>query len=130
MDEFIDSDRDMMVGCDPIWMTTSEYTVFDTIERVGFGILEPFKEEVGVVGRLFVASTLFDMEMTYLSFVTGCHDSNRPIGRHSTGGHSIEFLEFNTKSSSASSSDQLLRKSFACARITSCPSAHINIEDG
>ena len=55
MDEFIDSDRDMMVGCDPIWMTTSEYTVLDTIERVELGILEPFEEKVGVVGRLFIS---------------------------------------------------------------------------
>jgi hypothetical protein len=55
MDEFIDSDGDMMVGCDPIWMSTPEYTVLDTIERVGWGVLEPFKEEVGVVGGLFVS---------------------------------------------------------------------------
>ena len=55
MDEFIDSDGDMMVGCDPIGMSTPEYTVLDTIERRGRGILEPFKEEVGVVGRLVIS---------------------------------------------------------------------------
>jgi hypothetical protein len=55
MDEFIDSDGDMMVGRDPIWMTAPEYSVLDTIERVGWGILEPFKEEVGVVGGLTIS---------------------------------------------------------------------------
>jgi len=55
MDEFIDSDGDMMVGRYPIGMPTTEYTVLDTIERVGRGILEPFKEEVCIVGRLTIS---------------------------------------------------------------------------
>jgi hypothetical protein len=59
MDEFVDSHGYMMVCCDPIGMSTAEYTVFDTSERVGRGVLEPFKEEVGVVGRLIVSSMRF-----------------------------------------------------------------------
>ena len=55
MDDFIDSDGDVVVGSDPIWMATPEYTVFDTFVRIGLCILEPFKEEVGVVGRLFIS---------------------------------------------------------------------------
>ena len=55
MNEFVDSDGDMMVGSDPIWMSTAEHTVLDIIERVGLGILEPFIEEVGVIGGLLVS---------------------------------------------------------------------------
>jgi hypothetical protein len=37
-------------------MSTTEYTVFDTSEGVGRGVLEPFKKEVGVVGGLLISS--------------------------------------------------------------------------
>ena len=44
-----------MVCSDPIWMSTAEYTEFNTLERVGRGVLEPLEEEVGVVGWLKVS---------------------------------------------------------------------------
>ena len=55
MDEFIDSHGNMMVCSDPIWMSTAEYTEFNTLEGVGRGVLEPLEEEVGVVGWLKVS---------------------------------------------------------------------------
>jgi hypothetical protein len=44
-----------MVGSDPIWMSTTEYTKLDSSEGIERGVLEPFEEEVGVIGGLDVS---------------------------------------------------------------------------
>lgn len=52
MYQLVDSTGDEVVCGDPVRMTTSENTVRDTGKGVRWSVLQPFKEEVGIVGRL------------------------------------------------------------------------------
>ena len=83
MYQLVDGGGDEVVCGDPVRMTTSEDTVCDTGKGVRWSVLQPFKEEVGIVGRLETISEPIPngFNHAYLTLV-GCGDyGDRPIGR-------------------------------------------------
>jgi hypothetical protein len=52
MDKFIDGLGDTMVCRYPIGMTASKDSVAYVCKGIGWGILEPFEKEVGIISRL------------------------------------------------------------------------------